>query len=202
MPTANVAAFCIVLFALASWKYHVLETEMKEVYQRAIDEVVQDYDQRLKEQNRTHNEQVRYLLDLNRVYERTNDELVQDYDQRIKEQNKMHTMQMGNLTKYNELLAAQAEEHEKQIEDYEKQIASLKKGAEEVSISRSALGPSLVKNSKHHLDEEQRSVQQYVGHAIQWALRKLVFAFVGIFVINVIFSSVHSCTKCIRQKRT
>ena len=30
MPTANVAAFCIVLFALASWKYHVLETEMKE----------------------------------------------------------------------------------------------------------------------------------------------------------------------------
>ena len=154
MPTSksSVVAIGIVLFATATWKFGAKfneVNELNEMYQRTIDELVQDYDKRFKLRTKEAYE----------VYQRTIEELVQDYDQRLREQNGTHTMQMGDLTKkYGELLAVQAEDHKIHI-------ASLKKThTEELKMSINELRSTLITNCKHQLEE---NIEKRANHLSQ-----------------------------------
>ena len=89
---SSIVAICVVLFTTASWKFKARDIETNEVYQRTIDELVHDYDQRLKEQNEMHNMQ---MGNLTKKYGELLTAQVEDHEKQIANLKKTHAEELN-----------------------------------------------------------------------------------------------------------
>ena len=89
---SSIVAICVVLFTTASWKFKARDIETNKVYQRTIDELVHDYDQRLKEQNEMHNMQ---MGNLTKKYGELLTAQVEDHEKQIANLKKTHAEELN-----------------------------------------------------------------------------------------------------------